>query len=207
MSRRESMSRRAVPYPDDGALIVVPREVWRRTVDELRVYAPVRSEALVFWGGIASGHSIHVTGLYLLKHAPQGGCVRLTKEESRWLLRTLRDRDEKLLGQVHSHPDTAFHSPGDDERAASFHRGYLSIVAPRFAMQVRDIADCAVFEFNGREFQELSATDVSARVKLTSLFEERAIARSPIPQHERSAGWLITIVSKLKAKLTGRQRR
>ena len=201
------MTRRSVPYPDTRALVAVPVEVWRRTIEELASYAPFSSEALVFWGGIVSGESIQATGLYLPRHPAQGGCVRLTEAETRWLLRALRDRDEKLIAQIHSHPGSAFHSAGDDERAASFHRGYISVVAPRFAVGVDSLSDCAVFEFDGHHFRELSPAEIRARVQVTRLVEERVLAGGPISQRPRRFRWLTTIVSSLRAKLTEPRRR
>ncbi len=134
--------------------------------------------------------------------------MRLTREESRWLLRTLRARDEKLIAQVHSHPGSAFHSPGDNERAASFHPGYFSIVVPGFARNIEAIEDCALFEFDGREFRSISSDSAARRVQFTSLVAVRTpepLKSQPTSQGDEP-GWLRTIVSKLKQKLTGRRR-
>ena len=165
--------RRSVYYPGVGVPITVPSEVWDRTLEELRVYGSHGSEGLVFWGGIVSGRELQVTGLYLPGHHPQGGCVRVTPEEARWLLRTLEKRDEKLLVQVHSHPGSAYHSQGDDELAASFHQGYLSVVAPRFGLRVHEILDCAVFELAGRGFVTLDQDQIRWRFRFVSTLERR----------------------------------
>lgn len=203
--------RRRAPYPGTGAPVVVPAEIWTRSVEELRSYAASRSEALVFWGGVVVSASVQVTGLYLLRHEAQGGRVRVTPEESRWLLRRLRQRDEKLIAQVHSHPGQAFHSHGDDERAASFHAGYLSIVAPDFAVPVREIGECEVFESTGDCFRRLGAAEVRARLQIISLVEERLPSgREPsrsIPTiRKREWRWLTTIASSLSEKLSGRKK-
>lgn len=187
MLRREGVTpRRRISYPNERGAIVVPLQVWRRTVEELRAYAPSRSEGLVFWGGVVSGSTMQVTGLYCVRHAPQGGRVRLTADESRWLVRRLSIRDEKLVAQVHSHPKSAFHSPGDDQRAASFHPGFLSIVAPGFAVAVHDVTDCVVFEFDGHAFRELASEEVIARFVLASLFEERLVSPPSPPNDART---------------------
>lgn len=164
---------RAIPYPEPGARLTIPLELWQRTLDTIRTFGEEDSEALVFWGGLVVGRDLHVTGLYRPSHRPQGARVKLTSEETRWLLRALRRRDEKLLAQVHSHPELAFHSPGDENRAASFHRGYFSIVVPRYGAAVTDLGECAVFEFDGREFSELTEHEMRERLDLQSLVEER----------------------------------
>lgn len=147
--------RRSVSYPCAGATAVIPTELWRESLEILRSYGKDGSEGLVFWGGVVAGDCLQITGLYAPRHRPQGLRVRLAADESRWLLRLLRERDEKLVAQVHSHSDLAFHSDGDEERAASFHSGFLSIVVPHFGVGVERLEDCAVFEYDGKGFIEL----------------------------------------------------
>lgn len=197
--------RRHVPYPDAGATIHVPVEVWQRSLDVLRLYGTVGSEGLVFWGGIVTGDTIQVTGLYIPAHVPQGGHVKVTADEGRWLLRRLKERDEKLIAQFHSHGGLAGHSYGDDERAASAHEGFISLVAPCFGRGVKAPEQCGVHEYDGRRFVRLSEDEVRRRIVVNGLFEERR----PIPILPIVAGalkresWLSTIASSLKRKLIG----
>lgn len=203
-------SRRSVPYPGPGASCVVPQEIWSRTLQELRAYGAAESEGLVFWGGVISSGSIQVTGLYLIGHPPQGGTVRVSGAEARWLLRELCDRDEKLVCQVHSHPGAAFHSGGDETHATSFHAGFLSIVVPRFAHEVSAVTQCAVFEHDGGAFSELSTADVANRLVVEALVTGRPSSdtkRDADVSQDEDKGWLSTIVSNLKQRLIGRKRR
>lgn len=166
-------SRRSVRYPGPDAPLVVPLEAWARTLQTIRTFGDENSEALVFWGGVVVADSLQVTAVYMPVHKPQGWRVRLTDVESRWLVRRLAERDEKLVAQVHSHPELAFHSPGDEARAASFHAGYMSIVVPRFGSGVEDLAECAVFEFDGARFIAVAPGEVERRVRLLPMIEER----------------------------------
>jgi hypothetical protein len=191
---------RNLPYGGPGALLVVPAEIWQRTLAMLRDYGRERSEGLVFWGGVVNAPGAYVTGLYLPRHAADGAHAMLTAEQSRWLLRSLRSRDEKLLAQVHSHPGTAYHSPGDNDGATSFHDGFISIVVPQFARGEPDLGRCAVFEFAGGAFAELAQREIPSRIRLSSFIEDRA---SPAAASEVKQTWLSTIVSNLKQKLTG----
>lgn len=195
-------ARRNAPYPGVGAGVVLAETIWTRTLRELREYGESSSEGLVFWGGVVVNADLLVTGLYLPKHSPQGGRARLTSEESRWLLRALRIRDEKLLAQVHSHPGSAFHSTGDDNLAASFHSGYLSVVVPQYARDVTDVEQCAVFEFDGSSFFEIPSKSISQRFAVRSLVESRRPERPQDTEIDKVEGWLRTIVSNLKQKLT-----
>lgn len=177
---RRIAPRRSAPYPAVGNPVHVPLELWSMSVSELRSYAAARAEAIVFWGGVVCGEHVQVTGLYVLRHSAQGGTVRLTRGETRWLLRELRQRDEKLLAQFHSHPREAYHSDGDDQHAAAFHDGFLSIVAPDHAVNVRLPSDCAVHEYRDGRFLQLSPPEIDARLNLRSWVARRC----PTP------GWL-----------------
>jgi hypothetical protein len=174
--------RRRVPYPGADVTVHVPTEIWHRSLEVLRLYGSVGSEGLVFWGGTITAASIQVTGLYIPGHEPQGGRVKLTREEGHWLLHRLQERDEKLLAQFHSHGESADHSDGDDERAASAHVGFFSLVAPDFGREVAMPTQCGVHEYNGTGFRRLGEDEVSQRIVIEALFEEhRAIPQGPSP--------------------------
>lgn len=175
--------RRSIHYPGRGAIAVVPSELWAQTLEILRAYGRSGSEGLVFWGGVVVGGSLQVTGLYAPAHRPQGLRVRLSQHESRWLLRSLRERDEKLIAQVHSHEELAFHSLGDESCAASFHPGYLSIVVPRFGIGVEQLEECAVFEHDGAGFVELDPIRYAQRIRLRPwLLFRTTHAKTQVPQ-------------------------
>ena len=197
---RSVTSRRSLTYAGPNGGFVVPAEIWNQTLIVLRDYGADSSEGLVFWGGCVSGAVTQITGLYVLGHEPQGGRVEVAAQESRWLVRQLRLRDEKLIAQVHSHPRAAFHSDGDDRLAASYHSGFLSIVVPYFGSDVESIDDCAVFEFNGTQFVQLSPGEVDRRIRTLPLVVEMG-PRSAVPTEQST--WISTLVSSLKQKLTG----
>ena len=203
------MTRRASPYPRSPFTLVVPDEVWRLTLVEVARYRADESEALVLWGGVVLDRTSIVTGLYLPTHDPQGACVALTTEEARWVVRRLRARDEKLLAQVHSHPSEAFHSPGDDRRAASYHPGYYSVVVPGYGTGVATIDQCTVHLYDGDKFTPLSNSEASDLIQVTPTAErlrpEPVDIPAPAPRHR--PGWYRWIASKLKQRPTGPKRR
>jgi len=167
------VSARAVPYPAPGYPVRIPDTIWDGAIATVRDYATRGhehgkrgSEALVYLGGVVAVQEMVVTGLYRLNHAPQGDRVVATREESRWLLRTLSARDEKLVGQMHSHRGRAGHSPGDDAWATSFHEGFLSVVVPYFGRDVTTPLQCAFLEYRGGQFVELDEDEIALRIHL-----------------------------------------
>lgn len=187
------MSARATPYPKPNYRIRVPACVWEIGMQTVRAYGAQDSEGLVYFAGIvASANDIVVTAVYRIGHAPQGDTVVVTNMEARWLVRTLRDRDEKLVGQLHSHRGRAGHSWGDDAYATSFHAGFLSFVVPHFGKRATDPADCAVLEFRSGAFEQLSVGEVQQRISI----QNRTVDR--IPMSGGRISWWKRFVQRLR---------
>lgn len=174
------MSRRSHPYPNHGSILRIPDTVWTAALKVMTEYAVLGgerhrrgSEALVYLGGVVTDEEILVTTLYCLEHEPQGDRVVVTELEARWLLRALRARDEKLIGQIHSHRGIAGHSIGDDLHATSFHDGFLSVVVPDFGASVTAISHCAVLEFHSGRFVELTAAEIKHRLRIDAQIVRR----------------------------------
>lgn len=192
-----NQSRRSIPYPGIGSLFYLPQNIWDETVKSVAYYGQFRSEGLVYWGGIVDGAGgITVTSLLCLNHLPQGGCVRPTSEEMRALLRSLRERDEKLVAQIHTHLGEAFHSLGDSQKATSFHPGFISIVLPGFGRGVASLLDCAVYEFRG-DFERLRQDEIKSRFAIYNQTVDLMPRPEPVKGKWRETLWN-TLSQKLK---------
>lgn len=174
------MTARATPYPLPGFHVRIPEPLWTAALDEVRLYAALPasgkrrgSEGLVYLGGIPAPDALIVTSLLRLHHQPQCDRVRPTPAEIRWLLSQLRQRDEKLIAQMHTHRYGARHSPGDDQMATSFHDGFLSIVAPHFAIGIHQIGECTVYECSAGKFRILPAEETAARFTIHAQIIDR----------------------------------
>ena len=162
------MSVRAVPYPEPGTLVRLPRPLWDEAITIVRSYGEIGrgNEALVYFAGVIASDELVITSLYAIDPEPQGGRVVVSPAEARWLLQQLRQRDEKLIAQLHSHETIACHSSGDDSHATSFHPGFISIVVPCFGRGAGDFDQCAVVEFDGEKFRELTREEKQSRVRI-----------------------------------------
>jgi hypothetical protein len=187
------MRARSTPYPPPSYPVRIGDLIWTGCLETVRAHAALGaergrrgSEALVYLGGVVAGPEVIVTALYRLHHEPQGDRVVVTPDEARWLLATLRARDEKLVAQLHSHRGVAGHSHGDDVWATSFHEGFLSIVVPRFGAAVSAPVDCAVLEYRGGEFVELTRDEVARRIRIEPEIVERVPLPGVAPAKEKS---------------------
>lgn len=174
------MTARSTPYPPASFQVRIPAAVWASALAEVHHYATIGihdgrrgSEGLVYLAGVPTSDALIVTAVFRLRHEPQGDRVMATAAEVRWLLSTLRERDEKLVAQLHTHRHDAAHSPGDDRMATSFHDGFLSIVAPNFAVDVERIDQCIVHEYRSGAFRTLSEDETSARFTVHTQIVDR----------------------------------
>lgn len=206
------MSRRGRPYPKAGFRLCLPDRIWQDALDVLRKYGGLGggafgrgSEGLVYLGGVVAEQELIVTGLFVIEHEPQGDEVVVGATEARWLLRTLRARDEELIAQIHSHRGRAGHSDGDDAHATSFHEGFVSIVVPRFAAQTITVQECAVLEFSAGSFRELTSEQVARRIAVHPQTVRRPSATS-IPHTNREEESLWTRFGRRLRQTARRQR-
>lgn len=179
------MTARSTPYPPAGFHVRIPEPIWTAALDEVRGYARVGprdgrrgSEGLIYFGGVPTADTLIVTSVFRLHHEPQGDRVAPTPGEVRWLLTMLRERDEKLIAQLHTHRHGAHHSEGDDRKATSFHDGFLSIVAPGFAIDVARIDQCIVHEYRDGRFHSLSVEEAAARFTVAPQVVDRSHDRA-----------------------------
>jgi len=56
--------------------------------------------------------------------------------------------DLEIVGQVHTHPGAAYHSPGDEEGARIRYDGYISLVIPDYGVHLPRLHQAAVYSFS-----------------------------------------------------------
>ena len=134
--------------PEHIQRLIIPEVIHLETLEHLRIAGKSRREQSAFFGGLISDEGIAiVTSMYLPETESDWGYVEISNPlVLERLALTVRQRDEFLLAQIHSHPKLAFHSHTDDEGAICGDAGFLSIVVPHYAKKDYGPADWAVFE-------------------------------------------------------------
>lgn len=140
--------RRERGIPDRIEKFYVPTAVLRETQAYIEEHGAEGTEAYLFWAGaVADGEAYISTCVYPTANARHGG-VKVPLRKMTEINLELRDRDQVVLAQVHSHPGVARHSSVDEEKAVSFHEGFVSIVVPDFGeTPVYDLRDCGVYVY------------------------------------------------------------
>lgn len=105
-------------------------------------------EAFVLWSGIVTDQvcairSVHVPEQHSVR-TREGLHVTIAGSALHDLAVAVAGQGELLAVQVHTHPESAYHSDADDALAVVTKRGGLSLVVPRFAAHGLRGADVAI---------------------------------------------------------------
>jgi len=146
--------------------------VKRATIDQMlktmRDFGSHGWEVLVLWlGEIEPGTGkAHVIQAFVPKQksiSNEDGVGYFVDGETLFQLnRDLSETGLRLIAQVHSHPQKAYHSKADDRYAIVTAEGGLSLVIPNFGSAPPQPISWAVYRLHGRDWRELSTRDVGA---------------------------------------------
>jgi hypothetical protein len=127
---------------------LIPRAVVQESLQAIRDAARHQDEAFVALAGVAEGEAFRFRHVIVPRQTahktPDGLLVTIDGQALFELNRECYQRQEILAGQIHAHPDSAYHSPADDHLAIVVIAGGISIVVPDFAGAGLDGVDCWV---------------------------------------------------------------
>jgi hypothetical protein len=98
---------------------------------------------------------------------PAGLCVMVDAEELHNINVHLYEHQLRLIAQVHSHGEHAYHSDADDRYSVVTALGALSIVVPYFAKQPFSLRHCAVYRLQHHGWIPLNHQQASTLLELT----------------------------------------
>jgi len=146
----------------------ISRSVLAETIEHLNLRGSAQAERVVLWLGTESADQSVITEVFV--PIQETGAYRfvIPPEGMREILQRLRITRTKIIAQVHSHPQEAFHSAVDDAEALVRHEGALSLVVPRFALYTSPesfFQDAAIYELSARDtWDEMPAAEMNIRI-------------------------------------------
>ena len=158
----------AISQPHPYQHITIRRAVIKKMLDTMRDFGSHGWEVLVLWLGEidpASGKA-HVIQAFVPNQKPisseKGVGYFVSGETLFQLNRDLSESGLRLIAQVHSHPQEAYHSDADDRYAIVTAQGGLSLVVPDFGSAPADPTSWAVYRLHGRDWRKLRTREVRA---------------------------------------------
>lgn len=125
------------------------------TIEELVRVGKEDREGLVLW--LADYDSSKVSSVHVPDYRSGRDFFDLSTTAMKELVQFLRASQKRIVAQVHSHPQEAFHSLADDKWALIKHSGALSLVLPDFCETVtkKNFREkVKIYEYLGNEWIE-----------------------------------------------------
>lgn len=159
--------RRRVPVPEQVRRVYVPRAVLHATSTVMRRFGEEGRECYVWWGGshTADGHA-YVTTAYCPDVPSSFGRVHVGREKLGELHEALRENDQVLVAELHTHPPGAGdQNEVDAANAAATYPGFLSLVIPNFAVPyLFDLRQVHTYEYESEgHWRTLDPAEIEAR--------------------------------------------
>ncbi len=161
-------------------LFVIPETVAAATMAHLRSKGLEEEEGVVLWRGTFFPPAI--TGFIVPEQETGSGRFVVPLRERQRIARQLAGTGEMIVAQIHSHPETAFHSSIDDDEAIPRRVGAYSLVVPDYGARATVLDGAALFEL--REDGSWAEVPVIASFALT------------LSPKARGPRWLIDIVKR-----------
>lgn len=127
----------------------ITNDVIQETIMIMRKEGNHNKEGLVFWSGHIEDNIAIIKTVISPKIKSTMFSAQLNDDGLAYIRGILKNNNEFLFAQVHSHPGSAFHSIEDETESISYKTGFISIVIPNFGMHMKDLSKCSIFEHIG----------------------------------------------------------
>jgi hypothetical protein len=170
-----SGGRRRRAIPDRIARYYLPLSVLNATNAVMRRCGAQRRECYVWWGGYFAGEEAQVVTALWPDIPTEFGHVHLDTRQLGAMHQRLRDLDQVVLAELHTHP------PGgggqndvDAANPATTYRGFISIVVPDFAAPwLHDLRTTHVYEYQADGvWRDMSRAEIAERFVIEEPFTE-----------------------------------
>ncbi len=158
--------RRRRALPDSIGRIFVPLSVMKQTDAVMRRFGKEKRECYVWWGGYYADGYGQVLSAIWPEVSTDYGRIYLNNRQLGVLNKQLRQLDQILLVELHTHP------PGgggqndvDAANAAASYPGFISIVVPNFASpRFWDLRESHVYEYvHNNQWRALSREEIEGK--------------------------------------------
>lgn len=134
--------------------VTVPIRVLEATYSYLNQAGRRGVEGVALWAGVENVQEFNVTEVIIPKQTAfqleQGLCYVVAEDELHRINVRLFETNLRLIAQVHSHPEHAYHSETDDLYSIVTKLGCISVVVPNFASGEVSLTSWAVFRLTAR---------------------------------------------------------
>lgn len=114
-------------------------------------------EGIAYLLGLTNGDSTVIVAAIRPESHTTVGSFNVSSVAMARVVRTANNVGLQVVGQVHTHPGSAYHSGGDDDGARIAYDGYVSIVVPDYGRELPSLRGAAVYSYRHHKFSRLGA--------------------------------------------------
>jgi proteasome lid subunit RPN8/RPN11 len=115
----------------------------------------VGHEGIAYLLGQTNGETTLIVGSFRPDAETTIGSFKVSSQAMARVVRTATDAGLQVVGQIHTHPGTAYHSDGDVEGARIAYDGYVSIVVPDHGRKLPSFVGAAIYFYREGVFSKL----------------------------------------------------
>lgn len=166
--------RRCQPVPARISGYYIPLSVLEATDRVMRQCGEDRRECYVWWGGYFTRDGRGQVVTAICPEIPtKYGCIHLGLSDLTVLHAELRNMDQVLLAELHTHPPGAGgQNRVDAAHPAAPYPGFISIVVPNFASpRFHDLRKAYIYEYlDGSRWRQLDRPEIARRFVVEEQF-------------------------------------
>ena len=112
-------------------------------------------EGIAYLIGLTTGTTTIAASARFPGAATTRGSFDVTSREMAKIVSEATKSNLQVVGQIHTHPVSAFHSEGDIRGMKIKHPGYFSMVLPAYGRLLPSLQDAHILLWDGHKFQQI----------------------------------------------------
>ena len=147
--------RRASHQPADRYTVVMTSQCLEDVTEGMSTFIELGHEGIVYFVGLTTGTTTLAVTAVFPEADTTPGSVDVSAPEVGKIVRVATASGLQVVGQLHTHPRTAFHSVGDLAGMRIRYPGYVSIVVPEYGARLPSLQKSHTLMWAGDAFQEI----------------------------------------------------
>ena len=147
--------RRKHPLPTLELTVVISAQCRDQLVEQLRRDIRRRHEGVIYFIGLTTGTTTVALSGVLPQAISTPGSFEVPASEMRKVVQVATESGLQVVGQLHTHPEQAYHSDGDLDGMRNRYPGYFSIVVPGYGAYLPSLQKAHTLMWTSSGYQEV----------------------------------------------------
>ena len=147
--------RRKHPQPAPELTVVITAQCRDQLVEQLHRNIRRRHEGVIYFIGLTTGTTTVALSGVLPQATSTPGSFEVPVSEMRKVVQVATESGLQVVGQLHTHPEQAYHSDGDLDGMRNRYPGYFSIVVPDYGAYLPSFQKAHTLMWTSSGYQEV----------------------------------------------------